>query len=98
MSILDRFRKKKKEEPIQQPAPTPGLPQDLEKFRVDRQQPYQRPMEVFQQPGPAQSTPTTQAPQKPIPHDKEHQIELVIQKLDTIDARLRFIEEKLKRF
>lgn len=84
MGIFDRFRKKKKEE-VRIPADIPtSLPEDLERFRV-------RPPEI----------PRTEFYDKPleVPRPEEgDKIELILQKLDTIDTRLKLIEEKIKRY
>lgn len=79
--ILDRFRRKKKEEVILPSLPEPPtLPEDLERFRPRLEPSFEKPPEL--------------------PEFKESgdKIELILQKLETIDARLRFIEEKLKRY
>ena len=91
MGILDRFRKNKKEEVPALPSQSPPLPQDLERFRTPATS-FDRPIQVPERPAPLQSPPV---PEPPVPSDRA---ELIIQKLDTIDARLRFIEEKLKKF
>lgn len=90
MGILDRFRKKKKEEIPALPSQSTPLPQDLERFRTPATS-FDRPIQVPERPAPFQSP----VPEPPVPSDRA---ELIIQKLDTIDARLRFIEEKLKKF
>jgi len=79
--FLDRFRKKKKEEPLPVlPAPPPTLPEDLERFRVTPESSFGRPSELAETKETGDKT------------------ELILQKLETIDARLRFIEEKLRRY
>ena len=82
MGILDRFRKKKEEVRIPADIPT-GLPEDLERFRVR---------------GP--EIPRAEFYDKPleIPKAEGDKIELILQKLDTIDTRLKLIEEKIKRY
>ena len=85
--IFDRFRKKKKEQE-EVPLPIETLPSDLEKFRVRREAPslgYQR-VELPRPPEIGSPEPGTR-----------DRIELILQKLDTIDARLRWIEERLAR-
>jgi len=91
------FRKKKKEEKERAPQPARGLPPELERLKMK---------------GPFEEAVTEKAPEEEIgkplapitppkllerprtePGDK---FELIISKLDTIDARLRVIEEKLK--
>jgi hypothetical protein len=95
--IFGRFRKKK-EDDIPLPASMeagPDLPEDLERFRVKT--PEIRP--------PATDYPVPEVP----PYGKSveelvsertsgDKIELILQKLETIDARLRLIEEKIKRY
>ncbi len=83
MGILDRFRKKKEEVRIPSEIPT-SLPEDLERFRVR---------------GPEASR--TEFYDRPleVPRAEEgDKIELILQKLDTIDTRLKLIEEKIKRY
>ncbi len=77
--FFDRFRKKKKEKEVSLPVPT-KLPEDLERFRVrERYEP---------------SLPPVETP-KVIPKSMDDKIELILQKLETIDARLRLLEERL---
>ena len=97
--IFGRFRKKK-EEDLSLPAPmeaSPDLPEDLERFRI--KSPESRPPEV------RNDYPVPEIP----PYGKSvedlvaertstDKIELILQKLETIDARLRLIEEKIKRY
>jgi len=82
--IFDRFRKKKKEEEVVLPVET--LPSDLERFRTSREPPVA-------------GYPRTGLPRPPEigPPETRDRIELILQKLDTIDARLRWIEERLAR-
>ena len=85
MSVLDRLKRKKQEVrlPTDIPMEIPStLPNDLEKFRV--QQPESR----------------TDFYDKPLEIPKADQIEkidMVLEKLETIDTRLKLIEEKIKR-
>jgi len=83
MGILDRFKKKREE--IRIPAEIPeSLPEDLERFRVK-----------------SPEIPRTEFYDRPleIPRPEERdKIELILQKLDTIDTRLKLIEEKIKRY
>lgn len=86
MSVLDRFKRKKEEVriPTEIPKNVPTtLPNDLEKFRLP--QPESR-TDFYDKP--------LEVPTK-IEGDK---IELILQKLDTIDTRLKLIEEKIKRY
>jgi len=95
--LFGRFKKKRDEEellPASMEA-SPDLPEDLERFRI--KQPESRP-------------PTTDYPVPEVPpygksveelvseRTSGDKIELILQKLETIDARLRLIEEKIKRY
>jgi hypothetical protein len=86
MGILDKFKKKKDE--VRLPSDIgdvgPSLPGDLERFRTTQP-----------------DFPRTEFYDKPLEVPKADQVEkidLVIQKLDTIDTRLKLIEEKIKRY
>jgi hypothetical protein len=95
MGILDRFRKKKKEEKILDPDHV-GLPEDLEVFRKPIS--FDRPIQLLEREQPSRLTPEPSTPEPThSTHNPKHSTELILQKLDTIDARLRFIEEKLKK-
>ena len=94
MGILDRFRKKKKEEKILDPD-HPSLPEDLEVFR--RPVSFDRPIQLLEREQPSRLAPQPTTETSHSTHNPKHSTELILQKLDTIDARLRFIEEKLKR-
>ena len=94
MGILDRFRKKKKEEKILDPD-HPGLPEDLEVFR--RPVSFDRPIQLLEREQPSRPLPPESTEPSHSTHNPKHSTELILQKLDTIDARLKFIEEKLKR-
>jgi hypothetical protein len=95
--IFGRFRKKKDEEiPLPAPIEAADLPEDLERFRI--RTPEARAPEV-----------RTDYPVPEVPYGKSveqlvsertegDKIELILQKLETIDARLRLIEEKIKRY
>lgn len=92
MGIMDVFKRKRE---IELPLPSefaPGpsarteLPSDLEPFRMTSPYPTPPP------PEPAFRPITPVAP--PAPTDK---LDLIISKLETIDARLRVLEEKIER-
>ena len=97
---LDFFKKKKAEPlpepslpaPIEEPAP---LPEDLERFRMDRPAPAFR-----EPPVPAPRFASQEFPSE-TPREEYRmsgdKIELILQKLDTIDARLKLLEEKMRR-
>ncbi|MFH0929325.1 MAG: hypothetical protein V1818_03145 [Candidatus Aenigmatarchaeota archaeon] len=84
MSMLDRFKRKKEEVRIAPDLPT-SLPSDLEKFRLP--QPEESRTDFYDKP--------LDMPREEFRGDK---MELVLQKLDTIDTRLKLIEEKMKRY
>lgn len=98
--MMDIFKKKKDVElPIPSgPAPGPAafrqeplqtLPSELEQFRM--QPPVPRPAEPYPSLAPTEST------FRPTPAAPTDKIDLIISKLETIDARLRVLEEKLER-
>jgi hypothetical protein len=93
--IFGRFRKKKEEISLPAPIETAELPEDLERFRM--------------KPPEAKLETRTDYPVPELPYGKSveelvsertegDKIELILQKLETIDARLRLIEEKIKRY
>jgi len=102
--IFDRFRKKN-DMSLPSPIETGELPEDLERFRMkppdikplDIKTPEIRPLET-----------KTEYPEIPSygktveelvsERNQGDKIELILQKLETIDARLRLLEEKLKRY
>ena len=86
MSVLDRFKKKKDE--VRLPADIPmeiptQLPDDLEKFRL---------------PQPESRTDFYDKPLEIPKADQIEKIDMVLEKLETIDTRLKLIEEKIKRY
>lgn len=94
--IFDRLRKKKDEISLPASIEAADLPEDLERFRM--KPPETRVPEV-----------RTDYPVPEVPYGKSveelvtertegDKIELILQKLETIDARLRLIEEKIKRY
>jgi len=80
--FLDRLRRKKEEVTIPTDIPT-ELPEDLERFRV-------RSTDTRSGVGELPFTKTEETSRS------DDKIELILQKLETIDARLRLIEEKMK--
>jgi len=94
--IFGRFRKKKGDDIL---PPIEELPEDLERFRM-------KPPEAKM---PEARTPEVRNDYPEVPYGKTvedlvsertegDKIELILQKLETIDARLRLIEEKIKRY
>ena len=100
MKIFDAFKKiiKKKEKPATTSDISTGLPEDLERFRVRRgPEPVPEPAPVIA-PEPMPPRPELPRVGPPAPVSKENldKDDMILQKLETIDARLRLIEEKLK--
>lgn len=87
--MLDRF-KKKKEEVRLSPELSTGLPDDLERFRLP--QPEEPRSDFYDKP--------LQIPEAPVSEFRgsADKMDLVLQKLDTIDTRLKLIEERMKRY
>lgn len=86
MSILDRFKKKNEEVrlPDEIADTGPALPENLERFRMSES-----------------NIPRTEFYDKPLEVPRADQIEkidMVLEKLETIDTRLKLIEEKIKRY
>ncbi len=105
MKLFDIFGKlKRKKEPKKMlEANRNDLPNDLERFRIKREpipapeplvsSPYQAPQQLSPRPGlPPVGPPKTEIPKGQV-LEKE---DMILQKLETIDARLRLIEEKMK--
>jgi hypothetical protein len=87
MSILDRFKKKDQEVRLPEEITDTGpqLPENLERFRVPE----------------SNNIPRTEFYDKPLEVPRADQIEkidMVLEKLETIDTRLKLIEEKIKRY
>jgi hypothetical protein len=78
---LKRFRKEKEEEDIFPQEVTTPLPEDLEKFRIGPEPIPQRPMDLVGQ------------TERGI--ENKDRLDLILQKLETIDVRLKLLEEKL---
>ncbi len=89
MSFLDRFKKKKEEpEPI---VPERPLPSELESFRRET-------IPVPERPAPFGRPPAEPLPRpEPIPARNVDKLDLILEKLETIDQRLKLIEEKLSK-
>ncbi|MFH1228825.1 MAG: hypothetical protein V1678_00175 [Candidatus Aenigmatarchaeota archaeon] len=106
--IFDKFRKKKADE-ISFPEPMPvetnmGLPEDLERFRVrpaEQRLPEIRPERLSE---PRNDYPVPELPPSKSVDDlvaertQVNKIDLILQKLETIDTRLRLMEEKTKKY
>jgi len=94
--ILDRLRKKKEEDlsPIETPV---DLPDDLERFRVKSAEIPKPPDIKADYPAPELNY--GKSVEDLVNERRESdKIELILQKLETIDARLRLMEEKMKRY
>ncbi len=94
----------KKEEPMETPMPSKPLPDDLEKFRMERTEP--KPIGATVTPTFAEErygtipekTPVLVAEPTPTPAPavSGDRIDMILQKLETIDTRLKLIEERMK--
>jgi hypothetical protein len=82
--IMDIFKRKKPKNDFPTEVTT-ELPEDLERFRTRRIEPMP-PRNNF--PGPMDFEPERRS-------DSKEKIDLVLQKLETIDLRLKLLEEKL---
>ena len=110
--MVFNFLKKKREVHLpSEVLPEEALPEELERFRVRRSE--EVPAPSFAEPAPTTSeyaelpsygedvaieTPQPTLPDSPPTSNvSEHRIELILQKLETIDTRLKLIEERLRR-
>jgi hypothetical protein len=80
-------RKKKGEGEFHEEVTSP-LPEDLERFRTREPEPVIPPRESYQRP-----TDFFGEPEKKT--ENQDKIDLILQKLETIDVRLKLLEEKL---
>jgi hypothetical protein len=83
--FLKRKRKNEGEFPEEVTSP---LPEDLERFRTREPEPIVPPRENY-----PRSTDFFGEPEKKI--EGQDKIDLILQKLETIDVRLKLLEEKL---
>lgn len=108
MALLNMFKRKREVElPLPQyPAPGPAsrteLPSDLERLRMSEPLPYRSEPSPYQPPSAPMFAPPPEPTFRPTPspppaHTPEAKIDLILSKLETIDARLRVLEEKLER-
>lgn len=95
----------KKEEPVETSEismPSKPLPSDLEKFRMERTDPTplgaSTPTAAEERYGtiPERQPPTPVTEPAPTPAATGDRIDLILQKLETVDTRLKLIEEKMK--
>lgn len=98
--IFDRFRKNKKNDILPESLETTSdLPEDLERFRM--RPPEARLPEA--KPEVRNDYPVPEVPYGKTVEDlvsertQGDKIELILQKLETIDARLRLMEEKMRK-
>lgn len=94
--LFDRFRKKKEDLPTN--IENVELPEDLERFRLkppEAKLPEPVPEVKPDYPELSYGKSVEELVAERVEGNK---IELILQKLETIDARLRLIEEKLKRY
>lgn len=105
MALLD-FRKKAKEKVEEATEIDEELPEELEKFRsrarfgppAEKEEPF-IPEEYRNDIGEKAPAKKENVIELSKEHAAiEHKIDLILSKLETIDARLKLLEEKLKRF
>ena len=96
---LPFLKKKKKNEEVEPAHIEKPLPDELERFRIERD--FGEPMGLRPLRELARETVERREPRTP---EKTHhsmsedqKIELILQKLETIDARLKLIEQRLER-
>ncbi|MEM5778231.1 MAG: hypothetical protein QXD43_02415 [Candidatus Aenigmatarchaeota archaeon] len=93
--LFDRFRKKKEDLPTN--IENVELPEDLERFRL--KPPETKPEAIPEvKPDYPELNYGKSVEELVAERVEGNKIELILQKLETIDARLRLIEEKLKRY
>jgi len=108
--VLDFLRRKKEVHLPTEAIPEEALPEELERFRIRRNpEPEPQPAETSNLPADFPSLPEygenvaveTNQPTLPEPPPAEiipdNRIDLILQKLETIDTRLKLIEERLRR-
>lgn len=80
-------------------AGEPLVPENQE-ITIPRRERFMLPpgLEPLTGPAPEREPPRERHGERPRPNDNDDKLDLIMSKLDTIDARLRLIEEKLKRF
>ncbi|MEM5772031.1 MAG: hypothetical protein QXF15_02045 [Candidatus Aenigmatarchaeota archaeon] len=96
MGIFNFLKKKKGEEYVSKPI---TLPEDLEKFRIGEiRKEIHEEKEILHPPSlePIEMSKSYEIKEKPKTENYD-KIELILQKLETIDARLKLIEEKLNK-
>ncbi len=98
MALID-FRKKAKEQKESEEFATAELPEELEKFRSRARfgPPAAKEDEMFI-PEEYKKQIGENPAEKKESSDVSHKLDLILSKLETIDARLKLLEEKLKRF
>ncbi len=111
MSIIDKILKKKDDSDIEEPSRIPSsLPEDLEQFKLnspaieEKPSPFE-PREPAELPRPdLQKKEESFLPEDILsrnivkqPEQKSDRLELILSKLETIDTRLKLIEEKMRK-
>jgi len=108
--VFDFLKKKRDVHLPTESIPDEALPEELERFRFRREEPtFPTPSEptepareysAFPEYGENVAIETTQPilPEpEPISQNPDNRIDLILQKLETIDTRLKLIEERLRR-
>ena len=104
--VFDFLKRKKEAHLPTEVLPDEALPEELERFRMGREEPREETVETTS--GYAElpeygenvsvepPQPTLPEPE-PSPERADDRIELILEKLETIDTRLKLIEERLRR-
>ncbi len=86
--VFGWLRRKKKDEQEFPQEVTEPLPEDLERFRMRNTEPIPEPRESYPRP-----LDLVSATERGI--ETQDKMDLILQKLETIDVRLKLLEEKL---
>jgi hypothetical protein len=103
MGLLDKLKKKKKEVPIPEEFIPRELPDDLERLRADRPTLPSAYEPRYPEVGPRYpEIPRPEPVERPLtpvipPREPADKLDMILQKLETIDARLKLIEERVRR-
>jgi hypothetical protein len=103
--VLDFLRKKKEVHLPTEAIPDEALPEELERFRIRKEEPEPATEPVREYPAfpeygenvAVETTQPTLPEPAPVEERTDDRIELILQKLETIDTRLKLIEERLRR-
>ena len=110
MGILDRFKKKEEVPLPTEYIPEERLPEELQRFRMQKPPPVPEVQVSTSEEYPSGTSlpiyaetpelPMPPTPTLPEPEKREgnfDRIDMILQRLETIDTRLKLIEERLRR-